>query len=222
MGEWYRAGSVEVVNASPNVVGTGTLWNTQASVGDIFTLDGAQFYEISEITDDTHIVLKSIYLGESAVSQEYAIIRNFAATPNGTLAARLAELLNRWHTREDEWYAWHNGTVDGGPLGDGRYPFTDADGDIIYIACPALMMHDTVAGEIDALSEKTTMVDDDVVVIEDSESSPLAWAKKKVKKSTMKKMETAVDATLSGAPKVFVVYDSAGTPYYLKAYPTKS
>ena len=30
------------------------------------------------------------------------------------------------------------------------------------------------------------------------------------------------DTTLSGAPKVFVIYDDSGTPYYIKAYPTKA
>jgi hypothetical protein len=30
------------------------------------------------------------------------------------------------------------------------------------------------------------------------------------------------DAILSGTPKVFTIKDSAGTPYYLKAYPTKT
>jgi hypothetical protein len=39
---------------------------------------------------------------------------------------------------------------------------------------------------------------------------------------TGKVTQTAIaDTTLSGAPKVFVIYDGA-TPYYFKAYPTKA
>ena len=30
------------------------------------------------------------------------------------------------------------------------------------------------------------------------------------------------DTTLSGTPKIFSIKDSAGTPYYFKAYPTKA
>lgn len=39
--------------------------------------------------------------------------------------------------------------------------------------------------------------------------------------TTIKTMDNIADTTLSGTPKVFVIYDSAGTPYYFKAYPTK-
>jgi len=139
MSYWYRSGTVDVENGSKSIVGSDTLWSTQASAGDLFTLDGNQFYEIETVTDDTHIELKTNFLGSTAEEQSYAIIRNFTSTLSAFLAARLADLLNRWHTREDEWSAWHNGTVDGGPESDGRYPFTDADGTEVLIACPAKM-----------------------------------------------------------------------------------
>lgn len=35
-------------------------------------------------------------------------------------------------------------------------------------------------------------------------------------------INTDPDATLSGTPKVMVLNDESGTPYYVKAYPTKS
>jgi hypothetical protein len=35
-------------------------------------------------------------------------------------------------------------------------------------------------------------------------------------------LPNAVDTTLSGTPKIFTIMDSAGTPYYFKAYPTKA
>lgn len=39
--------------------------------------------------------------------------------------------------------------------------------------------------------------------------------------TTIKTMDNIADTTLSGTPKVFVIYDSTGTPYYFKAYPVK-
>lgn len=32
----------------------------------------------------------------------------------------------------------------------------------------------------------------------------------------------SVDTILSGTPKIITITDSAGTPYYVKAYPTKA
>lgn len=43
-------------------------------------------------------------------------------------------------------------------------------------------IHDNVSGEINAVTEKTALVDDDLVIIEDSESS---FAKKKAKRSNL-------------------------------------
>jgi len=34
--------------------------------------------------------------------------------------------------------------------------------------------------------------------------------------------KNVVDTTLSGTPKVFTMYDSGGSPYYFKGYPTKA
>ena len=33
--------------------------------------------------------------------------------------------------------------------------------------------------------------------------------------------KSVADTTLSGTPKIITLTDSAGTPYYIKAYPTK-
>ncbi len=153
-GAWYREGTVSVTNGSKNVAGVDTLWETQISEGDLFTLDGNHFYEVETVTSNTALVLKTAYQESTASAQSYAIIRNFTSSVNAKLAARLSDLLNRWHTREDEWYAWHNGEVDGevtDPAGQpelGMYPFTDPDGSIVWIDCPAKMVELTFdAGE---------------------------------------------------------------------------
>lgn len=140
MAAWYKTGTVTVTQLFYDVVGVDTLWSTQVSVGDIFTVDNTNLYEIESITDDTHLVLATAFAETSVIAGTYSIIRNFAATTSAILAAALAEMLNRWHNREDEWYAWHNGTVTGGTNNDGQYPFTDLAGNVTLINCPAKMV----------------------------------------------------------------------------------
>ena len=53
MSTWYKAGTVTITNGSANVVGVDTLWASQVSVGDVFTIDGTKLYEIASITDNT-------------------------------------------------------------------------------------------------------------------------------------------------------------------------
>ena len=65
---WYRDGSASVTNGSKTVVGTGTYWDyANLNPGDLFTPDNGQsFYEISAITDSTHLTLKTNYAGNTA------------------------------------------------------------------------------------------------------------------------------------------------------------
>ena len=44
----------------------------------------------------------------------------------------------------------------------------------------------------------------------------------RVKVPSIQVADDAADATLSGTPKIFTLYDSEGTPYYVKGYPTKA
>lgn len=62
-----------------------------------------------------------------------------------TLVSDVTKLVSRWNTREDQMIDWLNGTVDGGPNGDGQYPLTDALGETHLITCPAKLA-DTVEG----------------------------------------------------------------------------
>ena len=137
MATWYRSGTVSVANNSANVVGAGTLWASQVSVGDVFTIDGTKLYEIASIADDTHLALYAAYTGATASGASYGIIRNFTGTTQAGLAAQLAALLNSWQTRESQYSAWQPGTATGGVNGDGRYPITDALGNTYNYYCPA-------------------------------------------------------------------------------------
>jgi len=112
---WYRTGTVTVVNGSPNVVGVGTLWLTQASVGDIFIGPDLAQYEVASITDDAHLAVKKLdgtaaYAGASLSAQAYAIIRNFTSTLPAQLAAQLAAMMTAWHTTTDDLANWLSGT----------------------------------------------------------------------------------------------------------------
>lgn len=134
---WYRTGTVAVTDDSPNIVGTDTVWLTNAAQGDLFTIDGSIFYEVDTVTDNTHIVLKTNYLEANGTGQAYAIIRNFTSTTNSVLALKLTNLLNAWQAREDEFVAWTGGTAAGGTNNDGLYPLTDALGVTRSVPCPA-------------------------------------------------------------------------------------
>lgn len=136
MGIWYRAGTVAVTNGSPNVVGVGTLWLTQASIGDIFLGPDLVEYEITSITDDTHMAIKQVnntaaYAGTTNSAQVYAIIRNFTSTIPAALASQLAALMTTYHVTLDELTAWLSGT--------GTVTVHDAVGNAYSVQTPAAM-----------------------------------------------------------------------------------
>ena len=92
--KWYRVGNVKLVQNSKDVEGTDTYWLTAGlNPGDLFTVDGARFYEVDYITDDTHLTLKTAYQEAGSLEKSYSIVRNFTATMPADIAARTAELL---------------------------------------------------------------------------------------------------------------------------------
>lgn len=52
-------------------------------------------------------------------------------------AAYMVDVVGRLSALQGQLQAWTTGTVDGGPNGDGRYPFTQPDGYILLVPCPA-------------------------------------------------------------------------------------
>ena len=137
MSTWYRVGTVAVTNGSPDIVGTGTLWLTQASVGDILIGPDLALYEITAITDDTHLAVKKLngtaaYNGGTASAQAYAIIRNFTSTLPAQLAADLAALQAKYHVTLDDLIAWLNGT--------GSVTVHDAAGNAHTLQTPASLV----------------------------------------------------------------------------------
>jgi hypothetical protein len=136
MGVWYRTGTVNVTNGSPNIVGVGTLWLTQASIGDIFNGPDGVEYEITAITDDTHAAIKqrlgtAAYAGSTLTAQAYSIVRNFTSTLPALLASQLAAMITAWHQTTDEFTAWLSGT--------GNVTVHDSVGNAYSLATPAAL-----------------------------------------------------------------------------------
>lgn len=99
--EWYRTGRVTAQNGGNIIKGTNTEWLIgEIRAGDIFTIDGGQFYEIASITNSSELVLKTSFSGESVKDHAYAIIRRVEAVMQAEIAARLANLLNKWEIRD--------------------------------------------------------------------------------------------------------------------------
>lgn len=91
---WYRVGTANLTQGSKNITGSATYWLTAGlNPGDLFTIDGAQFYEVDSVTDNTHITLKTAYAGASVSGAGYSIVRNFTASLPAKIAANTAELL---------------------------------------------------------------------------------------------------------------------------------
>ena len=91
---WYRVGTVALTIGSKIVIGTDTYWlSAGLNPGDLFTVDGAQFYELDSVTDNTHLTLKTAYAGATTTETTYSIVRNFTASLPARIAANTAELL---------------------------------------------------------------------------------------------------------------------------------
>jgi len=77
----YRTGTVTVVSGQQQVTGSGTLWSSNVSVGDLFKKKNESvIYEVASVSSDTVIQLSAKYCGSGEAGAEYQITRDF--TPN--------------------------------------------------------------------------------------------------------------------------------------------
>ena len=118
---WYRTGTVSVTNGSDVVTGTNTLWVANVNVGDIFVGPDKALYEVVEVTDNITLRIQTLdgiaaYQGATGTALTYAVVRSFTNTTNADLAARLSDMINKWHGREDEFVDWLAGTPSGGSV----------------------------------------------------------------------------------------------------------
>ena len=91
---WYRDGSVNIAKGSTAVTGVNTYWlSAGLHAGDMFSIDSVTEYEIAEVTDNTHLTLKTAYAGNSGTGAGYRIVRNFTSALPAETAANVVDLL---------------------------------------------------------------------------------------------------------------------------------
>ncbi len=82
----YATGTIATTNASPNIVGTGTLWLANVKVGDKISIGSATetavsatWYTVLNVVDNTHITLSTNYSGTTAGGKSYTVRKLFTA-----------------------------------------------------------------------------------------------------------------------------------------------
>ncbi|QNK01657.1 carbohydrate binding domain-containing protein [Dyella telluris] len=127
---WYRAGTVKVTKDSANISGTSTFWNVGNPIrpGDLFTIDGAAFYEIADVTGADTLVLASPYKGASLATTTYAVIRNFSVLPGAELVAAQLQLISKSLLRERQLTDWATKPASDDPVYPTKVTITSFDG----------------------------------------------------------------------------------------------
>ncbi len=99
---WYRYGKISAVKGSKTITGEKTYWaSAGCNAGDIVKIEGSD-YELDAIVDNTTLTLRTPYTGENVTNVNYAIIRNFNATPMSRTVARISEILRVHQTLLDK------------------------------------------------------------------------------------------------------------------------
>lgn len=79
----YKTGTVSATNGSQVVTGTGTLWLSNVSPGDGFTVAGTGVpYTVGSVDSNEQMTLNANYAGPSGSGLAYAIWRDFTAQNN--------------------------------------------------------------------------------------------------------------------------------------------
>jgi len=77
----YTTGTVTVEFGSQEVIGSGTSWLNNISVGSLFKLVGSlDFYQVARVVSNTELFLSENYLQVTQPAASYILIRDF--TPN--------------------------------------------------------------------------------------------------------------------------------------------
>tara|TARA_Y100000310_G_scaffold92100_1_gene89661 strand:+ start:17717 stop:19669 length:1953 start_codon:yes stop_codon:yes gene_type:complete len=132
----YKTGTITLNSNSNIVTGNGTLFQSVANarLGDLFSLDGKEFFEIYQVDTETQLRIRNLvtgakYQGQSVAAVSYAIVRNFAASTDAQIASDVVSLQQRWHQREREMTEWF--------ASDANYhQITDIRGDKVLVITP--------------------------------------------------------------------------------------
>lgn len=91
--EEYTLGTITLTNNDATVVGDGTSWDGNVTVGNfIYDSVAHKWYEIASVTDDTHLEMTEVYRGDTNAGQAYLIgslvrdvvVKGLAFTRNGS------------------------------------------------------------------------------------------------------------------------------------------
>ena len=96
---WYRTGSVAVTNGSATVVGAGTDFVANSSIGEVFLGPDGRVYEIGAIPSATQLTIIPAYQGATAGGQAYGIQPTSSFARDLALAAGV--LLNSFSAVRD-------------------------------------------------------------------------------------------------------------------------
>nr|WP_175428721.1 pyocin knob domain-containing protein [Azospirillum argentinense] len=163
MAGWYRTGSVSLTQGSAVVVGAGaTLWASALRAGMVFTTDFTTLYEVTAVTDDSHLTLDRPWTGSAVTGAAYAVIYGGAAISNAEIVAELMTMVGKWQTREDQYDDWLAGEPDGGPNGDGRYPLTDSKGATRLVTSPGRLLWLIDEGLLNNVQQVVDAIRDDI------------------------------------------------------------
>ena len=132
----YKTGTITLNSNSNIVTGNGTLFQSVANarLGDLFSLDGKEFFEIYQVDTETQLRIRNLvtgvkYQGESVTGVDYAIVRNFAASADAQIASDVVNLQQRWHEREREMSEWFASDFN-------YYQITNIQGDKVLVITP--------------------------------------------------------------------------------------
>ena len=97
---WYRTGTINITNGSATVTGINTHFLTAGiETGATLRVDGQPYAcEVEAVISDTELSLEKVYAGPTAEGASYSIDRNFQATTNAELAAKITALLEGYST----------------------------------------------------------------------------------------------------------------------------
>jgi len=84
----YSTGTV-TVSADPTVTGSGTSWLTNIKPGETFHITSGQYYNIIEVTDDTHIELDKSYGETAGAGKSYTVTAG--STPTGIVVQSIVD-----------------------------------------------------------------------------------------------------------------------------------
>lgn len=93
---WYRTGTIGVTVGSKNVVGTGTNFIANTSVGEALLGPDGKIYEIEAVVSATALTLATNYLGATASGQAYVAIPTQSYLRD--LASQVATLVSNYST----------------------------------------------------------------------------------------------------------------------------